>query len=71
MILKIRLYNPQYEKRHLYASNHTIPQYHDYVGELLPTQKRNKDNTFRFKDIHTGFIRTIPKDDIICGWKMK
>jgi hypothetical protein len=71
MKLKLRIYNPQYEKRHLYASNHSIPQYHEYTGELLSSQKRSKDNTFCLKDLHTGFIRKIKKEEVICGWKVK
>lgn len=69
MRLKVRIYNPQYEKRHLYAKNHPIPEYSEYFGEVYPSEKRNEDDTFRLKDLHTGFIRKIPKADIICGWK--
>jgi hypothetical protein len=69
MKLKVRVINPLYEKRHLYASYVSIPEYNDYVGELLPPPKRNPDNVFRLKDLHSRFVREIPKDWVICGWK--
>lgn len=69
MRLKVRVYNPQYEIRHRYAKYMAIPEYFDYIGEVLPPPKRNPNNVFRLKDLHSGFIREISKDLIICGWK--
>jgi len=70
MKLKVRCYNPLYEKRDRYAKYMAIPEYYDFVGEILSPPKRNPDNIFRLKDSRTGFIREIPKDSIICGWKL-
>jgi hypothetical protein len=69
MKLKVRVRNPQYEVRDRYASYLSIPEYHDFTGEVIPATKRDSNATFRLKDLRSGFIREIPRKDIICGWK--
>ena len=43
-ILTVRMRNPLYEKRHLYAQN--IPEYYDHTGKVLSKPKWVKDNAF-------------------------
>lgn len=69
MILTVKVRNSLYDKRHLYAKNVDIPEYDYYTGELHSASKWDGNNTFRLKDIFTGFERVIQKELVECGWK--
>jgi hypothetical protein len=71
MRLRIRVKNSQYEKRHLYSKYMRIPEFNDYEGEIYPSPKWVGDESFCLKtDDHKYSFRVIPKEMIICGWKL-
>jgi hypothetical protein len=71
MRLRIRVKNSQYEKRHLYSKYMRIPAFRDYEGEIYPSPKWVGDDSFCLKtDDHKYSFRVIPKEMIMCGWKL-
>jgi hypothetical protein len=68
MILTVKVRNSLYDKRHLYAQG-VFREYDYYTGKLLSSSKWDDDNTFRLKDLFTGFERVIQKELVECGWK--
>lgn len=71
MRLRVRVKNLQYDVRHRYASYMHIPEYNDYEGEIYPSPKWVGDDSFCLKtNDHKYSFRVIPKDMIMCGWKL-
>lgn len=71
MRLRVRVKNSQYEKRHLYAKYIHIPEYNDYEGEVYPNPKWVDNDSFCLTIANNKYsFRVIPKEMIICGWKL-
>ena len=71
MRLTVRLKNPMYERRHLYAINVHIPEYVEYTGEP-PTKKWIEDAEFCLTDpTQEGGCRILRRENIIHGWRHK
>ena len=71
MRLRVRVANPMYARKHIYASYMHIPEYNDYEGEIYPNPKWVKDNAFCLTTTDPQFpFRIIEKSQIICGWRL-
>jgi hypothetical protein len=68
MALKIRVANP-ISNRSAYAF--PMPEYNDYVGEIVPNPPWVKDDHFCLSTGQDDFqFRVIEKERIICGWQL-
>lgn len=68
--ITVRMRNPLYEKRHLYATY--IPEYNDYKGEVLTPPKWCTNEQFCISDPSakgTKYkFRILERKNIIHGW---
>lgn len=70
MYLTVRLKNPMFERRHLYAINVHIPEYIEYTGS--PVERKNwiSDEEFCLSDpSQENGYRILRRENIIHGWR--
>jgi hypothetical protein len=69
MALKIRVTNPMYDRRKVYAF--PVAEYNDYVGEIVPNPSWVKDDHFCLSTGNPQFpFRILEKERIVCGWQL-
>lgn len=69
MKLTVRYRNYAYAIRDRYASYLYIPEYFDYTGEVLPSPKWVKDDSFCLSGGGGKYdFRVLLKENVICGW---
>lgn len=72
VVLKVRMKNPLYDKRHLYVPTMKIPEFIDYIGEVVQRPSWVSKKEFCLSTGTRPFkMRVLPKDNIVCGWRIK
>ena len=69
MRLKVRIANVLYPIRDRYAASCNISPHNDYTGYIVPNFPWLSDEWFCLRE-DNGDVRTLFKDNIICGWRM-
>lgn len=73
MRLRIRVHNPQYPFRSVYAKYVHIPEWNEYEGEIMDRSAfpwLTEDQFVMSTGDEDAPYRIIDKDRIICGWRI-
>jgi hypothetical protein len=70
MNLTVKMYNGQYNNRHVYSNSSGIQKYSYYSGQIHPRPKWVPDESFCITTVNKQFpFRILEKKNIVCGWK--
>lgn len=59
----VKVRNPCWSRRHVYASYVHVPEFYTYTGQLVASHKRDPDDTFRITSGDPAYpIRLIGAD---------
>jgi hypothetical protein len=65
-IVTVKVKNPVYRFKHVYASYVHVPEFNMYTGKLVESHKRDPEDTFRMTGDSTYPVRLIDADRVVA-----